>query len=97
MKNTQPKLTKEQKILNDLQKLELSEWWKILCEALNEDKQKFIHSLIYEYRGIDTKLEYSKADLIRNHIELIEDMITMPWKIKNETKPMIDIVAPTNM
>ena len=96
-KKTQKWMTKEQKVLHELQRLELSEWWKILCEALQDDKAHLINQLVYDFEWTDVDKQYSKADLWRHKIKLIEDMMLMPQAIKNVTEPMIDTWTPTYM
>ncbi len=81
--------TREQKIIWDMQRLEVSKWRKYIIEALLEDKERLINNLVYDFKWTDVNKEYSEADLWRNKIGVIDDIITMPWKIKNEYAPII--------
>ncbi len=84
-------LTAEQKIIWDMQRLQASKWWKYVINALQEDKDRLIKQLVYDFKWKDIEKEYSEADIWRYRIELIEDLILMPQRIKEEYDPVIDI------
>ena len=83
-------LTPEQKIIGDMQRLQASKGWKYIIDAMQSDKERLINQLVYEFHWLDTEKKYSESDLWRNKIKLIEDIILMPQKIKEEYEPIIE-------
>ena len=87
-------LTPEQKLVGDMQRLQSSKGWKYIIEALQDDKDRLIKQLVYDFDWQDIEKKYSESDLWRNKIRLIEDIILMPQVIKEQYKPVIDINSP---
>jgi len=94
-KKKQTELTPEQLVIAKMQSLMASDWWAYLIDELKKDKEICIRSLVYDYRGIDVEKKFSDADILRNKIELIDDIVVMPTKIINEYEPTIKIDSPT--
>lgn len=90
-------MTKEQKIVAEMQKLELSDWWKVITETLKEDIIHLETQLKMQGKTARTIQEIAEVNYLANKIELMEDMIVLPQAIRNRTEPLIKDTTPTNM
>ena len=88
-------MEKENQIINNLKSLEVSEGWQIIKKALKEDKEALIQQLIYNIKATDDKWTYSKSDLWREKIALIDTMIDLPGLLKEQYEPVIKTDTPS--
>lgn len=86
-------LTREQIITQDIIHMQQTEWWKYLKNVLEEDLEQIKESIIRFKGGDDDKI-HSPAELLRHKMEVLEDIIDLPERIKNDVAPVIKTDSP---
>lgn len=86
-------LSREQMMLHDLQKLELSEGWKLIVDVMQKERSALVDNVMSIENARDNKT-YSLNDMDRLMIQWIDNVIISPTALKNKLEPVIKTDTP---
>ena len=86
-------LSREQMMLHDLQKLELSEGWKLIVDVMQKERSALVDNVMSIENARDNKT-YSLNDMDRLMIQWIDNVIISPTALKKKLEPVIKTDTP---